>query len=65
MVSLEWVIRSPALTADVTDFGVLSDDFGEPFVSATILIRAGFPSVSSGIVSGFYLSHVSITQVIY
>lgn len=53
------------MTADVTDFGVLSDDFGEPFVSATILIRASFPSVSSGIVSGFYLSHVSITQVIY
>ena len=65
MVSLEWVVGSPALTADVTDFSVISDDFGESFVSATILISASFSSISSGIVSRFYLGHVSITQVIY
>lgn len=61
MVSLEWVIWSPALTADVTGFGVLSDYFCESFVSAAILICAGFAGISSGVVFGFHLSHVNIT----
>ena len=61
MVSLEWVVRSPSLTANVTDFGSFSDDFGKPSVSAAILIGLRLPSVASGIVSGLHLGHVSIT----
>ena len=65
MVGLEWVIWSITLTADVAHFGSLSDDLCQLLVSATILIRAGFTGVSSGIVFGFHLSHVEITEVIY